>query len=248
MKKIFSLTLFLVMLLAACGTKGGSPAQSSSDTDPATESCPARFKFGSIEDFNTLLTTRSDKAEDYSTAPYPRIPSDLVDRLIQFYHPLETIVDFDTEQYGKLNIFSFQECDGWINFCYNFDTFSFSVSVPTLPNPVAADETINSRTGADFQTWKADKEYSDGYVIRNIDDCRVVYTKKDNCLDEIAFASDNYYIGMYIHENPAGMTTAEAAEEFFTSPATAGFAAFFSDDDAVFRAAVDRINAGLAGR
>ena len=251
MKRTLNLLAVVICVAAIlCSCENGK-TENNRNAQPGGKQ--VRTYFSTIDDFNKFITTGSEKPEDYSAPPVPDIPTTMLSTVRQFYITPESIIDFDTELFGKLKSVSFKPTESGMNYLFEFNTFVFSITAATDDISKSVKDTVKDYmdfyNGVDYPDWKTAKEYSEGYVKRvSNSKCQVYYEKGNNILESVNVVVGNSMVKIWINDNPAGMTTAEAAEEFLTSPATAGFAALFSEDDTVFRAAVDKINAGLAGK
>ena len=203
----------------------------------------------------TFAATASTDANDYS-APISNLSgaAQWISEVRRDYVLPDSIVDFDGSLYGSLSRAGFwQGKNETMHFFFDFNDFTFGIDVlhsPTAANDISGilAERNTSLPVTDYAAWKAEKSFSPGFLTRTDGNRSAIYTIDNGRVESVKVISGSCRVHITLNSHPEGKTTAEAAEEFLTSPATAGFAALFSEDDTVFRAAVDKINAGLAGR
>ena len=255
MKKLLTILIFLsafCLLFSSCNRSPSVPAGS---TEPDVCPYPVVYEFPSIDDFKTFVATASTDASDYS-APISNLDgaAQWISEVRRDYMLPDSIVDFDSSLYGSLSRAGFRRGENeTMHFFFDFNIFTFGIDMmhsPTAAKDISGvlSERNTTLPATDYAAWKAEKSFSPGFLTRTDGNRSAIYTIDNDRVESVEIIAGNYRIHITLNSCPEGKTAAEAEEEFFTSPATAGFAAFFSDDDAVFRAAVDRINAGLAGR
>ena len=255
--KISAIPLILLsafcLLFSSCNRPPSVPAGS---TGQNADTHPVVYEFPSIDDFKTFVATASTDANDYS-APINNLSgaAQWISEVRRDYVLPDSIVDFDSSLYGSLSRAGFwQGKNETMHFFFDFNDFTFGIDVlhsPTAANDISGilAERNTSLPVTDYTAWKAEKSFSPGFLTRTDDRNRsAIYTIDNGRVESVKVISGSCRVHITLNSHPEGKTAAEAAEEFLTSPATAGFAALFSEDDTVFRAAVDKINAGLAGR
>ncbi len=254
--KISAIPLILLsafcLLFSSCNHSPSVPAGS---TGQNADTHPVVYEFPSIDDFKTFVATASTDANDYS-APISNLSgaAQWISEVRRDYVLPDSIVDFDSSLYGSLSRAGFWQGENeTMHFFFDFNDFTFGIDVlhsPTAANDISGNlaERNTSLPVTDYAAWKAEKSFSPGFLTRTDGNRSAIYTIDNGRVESVKVISGSCRVHITLNSHPEGKTAAEAAEEFLTSPATAGFAALFSEDDTVFRAAVDKINAGLAGR
>lgn len=218
--------------------------------------CREGTEFKSLDEFKTYLEGISFEKGDETLSEDEQKSAEFKYGLLkEFYIPLDDLIPMNDSLWERLKSITY--IPFWDNnlhrLTYCFDIFTIETvfdSSPTAANDISGNlaERNTSLPVTDYAAWKAEKSFSPGFLTRTDGNRSAIYTIDNGRVESVKVLAGSCRIHITLNSHPEGKNAAEAAEEFLTSPATAGFAALFSEDDTVFRAAVDKINAGLTGR
>ncbi len=252
---------------------GLSPAtaESGNATEPGnvTEEIEDRgfmeFLFWDIDDFKTYMATGSTNQGDYAGRTSPPASTFVpVEYIEHAYVPLDAIFDINDSTFDTLSQVSFAynpARPGAARFTYYFESYSISVEyypnelkntdaagVAVTPGSVHYSQYYAERQ-SEFTGWDAVERSESMMFSRGSGKYSAAYFKEESGnVYRVDCVVGNYFISVQNNYVVPENELEAAYTHFRTSDETAYFAALFSEDDAVFRAAVDRINAGLAGR
>ncbi len=222
-------------------------------------SIPGRgFRFMTIKDLHTYITTGSTNLSDYEEKPYSSfdymeqyIPPKLVIKM--GYKPLWEFFNYDVTKFEYQEaMYRMNDEEKIISLVYTLDDISVVIHLPSseengVTNVVEYynkyysgynSNTITTGNTVDFQNASS-SDYR--YVLREVDGLQILFEVEDGVKKHAYVYIDGYLV--YIVNSCSldeGETSEAAHQKFMTEEKYASFAALFSDDEQAAKSAVSK--------
>ena len=251
--------------LSPVPAESGNVAEPGNITEEIEDRGFTEFLFWDIDDFKTYMATGSTNQGDYAGRTSPPASAFVpVEYIEHAYVPLNTIFDINDSTFDTLSQVSFAynpTRPGAVRFTYYFESYSISVEyyptefrnidavrVAVTPGAIHYSQYYAERQ-SEFTGWNAVRNSGSMMFSRGSGKYSAAYFKEESGnVYRVDCVAGNYLISIQNNYIVPENELEAAYTHFRTSGETAYFAALFSENDTVFRAAVDKINAGLAGK
>ncbi|MBQ8345785.1 MAG: hypothetical protein IJY42_05935 [Clostridia bacterium] len=233
MRKISFFLVFLLMFsLTACYGTGAETTAAETTTPFDTPYCPIFYKFATIEDMETYLTTKSQNEADYSKKPIPfngMSPDSPAGIIANYpYVSVSRIFSLDESLFESKYIgFSDHDTKNGHVFLYRLDTLYLQV--------------FTLREGDSSVKAEALPDVGEDQIKRDFSGFEILYTVEEGVKREAIFLLGAYTVTIrpaFVMDEAAHPA---AYQDFLTNPRTAFLARLFSDDDTVVQSAVDEM-------
>jgi hypothetical protein len=245
MKKYIFLLLIVSIAIScvACNSNNnGLPEYS--------EACAISYRFSSIKDMHTYISTGSTNADDYSELPNPSfdIFPDNKRLLEQGYKSIHEYFEFDENDYEDTEAyFTVSDLSGKFEYVYAMDNVMIIIQPAVGDNIVEcySKERNKDFSKKDFSTFESEVKIAKGQMLRENNDFEVIYRVESGLVKEACFLIGNMYIRIGIIMSRENKTDFEAYQAFNKEEKYEPFAKFFSDDDEVVKNAFENIKQNL---
>lgn len=245
MKKYIFLLLIVSIAIScvACNSNNnGLPEYS--------EACAISYRFSSIKDMHTYISTGSTNADDYSELPNPSfdIFPDNKRLLEQGYKSIHEYFEFDENDYEDTEAyFTVSDLSGKFEYVYAMDNVMIIIQPAVGDNIVEcySKERNKDFSKKDFSTFESEVKIAKGQMLRENNDFEVIYRVESGLVKEACFLIGNMYIRMGIITSRENKTDIEAYQAFNKEEKYEPFVKFFSDDDEVVKKAIESIKQNL---
>lgn len=259
MKKVIGMItlLWIVFAFVSCSNVSTDTTTLAEDTGINKEntgaiSCWIEYIFYSIEDMHTYITTGSTDLEDYNHAPDMPLEDihDAAKVRALGYLPLSKIMDVEGEMFDSHWV-TFQIIDfSSVIYRYYFDDICVEITnTIETENQTALSvySQLRNQSATDAVLYSPDIKIQDGVVVRRHNETDVIYRYKDGVKASVGFIFGDYYVTLIQRKItndskcPDADARMEAYQAFLSDSKMEPFVPFFSDDEQIFNAQVDRI-------